>query len=300
MRTGFVGGPLADHLLRRLGERAARKGYCDGSAYRGRSKLEVLFGESFWGRIAGKVVIDFGCGTGSEAIELAQRGAARVIGIDIVDHALDSARQAAADAGVADRCQFVTQTDEQADVIVSVDGFEHFGDPEGVLHAMRRLLKPSGCVLLSFGPTWLHPLGGHLFSVFPWAHLIFTERALIRWRSRFKQDGATRFEEVEGGLNQMTIRRFRRLVAGGPFEVETFEAVPIRKLRVLANALTREFLTGSVRCSFRPRPVVAPVQPRLQEVHELPLGLRLPQPSYAASPMQDLAQSFGGGDSEGA
>jgi len=47
MRTGFVGGPLADHLLRRLGERAARKGYCDGSAYRGRSKLEVLFGETF-------------------------------------------------------------------------------------------------------------------------------------------------------------------------------------------------------------------------------------------------------------
>jgi len=253
MRTGFLGGPLAEHLLRRFGDRAARKGYCDGSAYRDRSKLEVLFGKSIWLRIAGQVVIDFGCGTGSEAIEMAQHGAARVIGLDIATHSLDAARRAAEAAGVADRCRFLVHAEEVADVIVSVDGFEHFADPEGALRVMRRLLKPSGRVLLSFGPTWLHPLGGHLFSVFPWAHLMFTERALIRWRSRFKQDGATRFEEVEGGLNQMTIRRFRRLVAESPLELEAFEAVPIRRLRALANPLTREFLTGSVRCTLRPR-----------------------------------------------
>jgi hypothetical protein len=59
---------------------------------------------------------------------------------------------------------------------------------------MRRMIKPDGCVIAAFGPTWFHPLGGHLFSVFPWAHLIFTERALIRWRSDFKTDGATRFQ----------------------------------------------------------------------------------------------------------
>jgi hypothetical protein len=36
------------------------------------------------------------------------------------------------------------------------------------------------------------------------AHLIFKERALIRWRAGFKTDGATRFGEVAAGLNQMT------------------------------------------------------------------------------------------------
>ncbi len=51
---------------------------------------------------------------------------------------------------------------------------------------MNTLLQPAGEVLVSFGPTWYHPLGGHLFSVFPWAHLIFSEKALIRWRSTFK------------------------------------------------------------------------------------------------------------------
>jgi hypothetical protein len=99
----------------------------------------------------------------------------------------------------------------------------------------------------------LHPLGGHLFSVFPWAHLIFTESALIRWRADFKSDGATRFGEVAGGLNQMTVRRFRKLVEHSGFAVERFEAVPIRRARYLANALTRELVTSIVRCELSPR-----------------------------------------------
>ncbi len=63
---------------------------------------------------------------------------------------------------------------------------------------MDAMLKPGGRLYASFGPTWFHPYGGHLFSVFPHAHLIFTERSLIRWRSDFKSDGATRFHEVAG------------------------------------------------------------------------------------------------------
>lgn len=255
IRTGIIGGPLADRVLQRLGGRAARKGYCDGSAYRGRSKLEVLFGDGIWSEISGKTVADFGCGSGSEAIELAEHGAASVIGIDILEHSLETARRAAERAGVAGRCHFTKRTDTPVDVVISLDGFEHFGDPEGVLRAMSRMLKPSGRALVTFGPTWLHPLGGHLFSVFPWAHLLFTERALIRWRSGFKHDGATRFGEVEGGLNQMTIFRFRRLVAKSPLEFETLETIPIRRLRAVSNPLTREFVTSSVRCRLRPRTV---------------------------------------------
>jgi hypothetical protein len=108
-------------------------------------------------------------------------------------------------------------------------------------------------VLTSFGPTWYHPLGGHLFSVFPWAHLVFTEKALIRWRSDFKTDRATKFGEVAGGLNQMTIKRFERVVAESPFRFEHLELVPIRKLRRVANRLTREATTAIVRCKLVPR-----------------------------------------------
>ncbi|CAN5627943.1 hypothetical protein BH23GEM9_BH23GEM9_05210 [soil metagenome] len=246
---GAIGGEIGYRLLKRIGG-TGDSGRTDGSAYRGRSKLDVLLGAMLWDAIRDRVVIDFGCGTGDEAVEMAQRGARDVIGLDLQERFLCVGRERAAAAGVADRCTFVSWTDERAEVIVSIDAFEHFDDPAGVLRAMRDLLAPGGRVIASFGPTWYHPLGGHLFSVFPWAHLVFTERAFIRWRSDFKNDGATRFHEVAGGLNQMTIRRFERTVAASPLRFETFELVPIRKLAPLANRFTREFTTSIIRCTL--------------------------------------------------
>ena len=143
-----------------------------------------------------KVIIDFGCGDGEDAVEIAKRGARKVIGVDILEHSLARARKRAAEYGVTRNCTFTTKTDEKADVILSLDAFEHFEDPAEILRVMRRLLKDNGRVLAAFGPTWYHPLGGHLFSPFPWAHLIFTERALLRWRSGFKGDRGPELEEV--------------------------------------------------------------------------------------------------------
>src|ERR1019366_3298728 len=171
-----------------------------------------LMGDEFFTKIAGKVVIDFGSGEGAEAVEMAGRGAKRVIGIDIREDVLQAARQRAGSTGVQNTCLFVSSTKELADIVVSLDAFEHFADPAGILRIMNTLLQPTGEVLVSFGPTWYDPLGGHLFSVFPWAHLIFSEKALIRWRSTFETDGATRFSEVAGGLNQMTIAKFEELM----------------------------------------------------------------------------------------
>jgi SAM-dependent methyltransferase len=221
---------------------------CSGCAYEGKSKLVVLMGADFFARIAGKVVIDFGCGAGVEAVEMAGKGAKRVIGIDIRADALEAARQEALTAGVQDTCLFASSTKELADIVVSMDAFEHFADPAGILRTLDTLLQPAGEVMVSFGPTWYHPIGGHLFSVFPWAHLLFSEKAFIRWRSTFKTDGATRFREVAGGLNQMTIAKFEDLVADSPLKFASLELVPIRKLRRFHNRLTREFTTGVVRC----------------------------------------------------
>jgi len=249
--VGLIGGSLGYQILRRVaGGGGGRGAAMDGSVYATRSKLEVLLGAGVWDAIRGRTVVDFGCGEGEEAVEMASRGAAAVVGVDIQSRMLDIARARAERAGVADRCRFVEVYDGRADVIVSVDAFEHFDDPAAMLRLMHGMLAPGGKVLVSFGPTWYHPLGGHLFSVFPWAHLLFTERALIRWRSDFKTDGATRFREVAGGLNQMTIGRFERIVAASPLRFASFEAVPIRKLHRLSNRLTREVTTAIVRCTL--------------------------------------------------
>jgi SAM-dependent methyltransferase len=247
----LIGGELGYRLLRRISPPEKRKQVAPPPlAGPGPSKLVEHWGAGVWGRLKGKKVIDFGCGLGHETVEAALHGARRVVGVDMRERVLEQARAAARAAGVADRCAFVTATDEKADVVLSLDAFEHFADPGGVLGLMARLLVPGGHILASFGPTWYHPRGGHGFSVFPWAHLLFRERALCRWRADFKDDGAKRFRDVDGGLNGMTIGHFRRLVWQSGLRCERFEAVPIRGLGWLHNRLTRELFTSLVRCEL--------------------------------------------------
>jgi SAM-dependent methyltransferase len=203
-----------------------------------------------WAELTGRTVIVFGCRTGADVIEMARHGARRVIGLDIVREALDVAALAAERANVSDRCEFRTTTTEKADAIICIDSFEHFDDPAAILQTMSELLEPGGTVFVSFGPPWFHPYGGHSFSIFPWAHLLFTEKSLLRWRRDYCNDGATRFAEVQGGLNQMTLRRFEHLIQQSPFRMSDFKAIPIRPLRLLHNKLTREFFTSMIRCKL--------------------------------------------------
>lgn len=51
-------------------------------------------------------VLDLGCGTGANAVYLAQRGF-DVVGLDFTPIAIERAAERAAGAGVADRCRFV-------------------------------------------------------------------------------------------------------------------------------------------------------------------------------------------------
>jgi hypothetical protein len=135
-------------------------------------------------------------------------------------------------------------------VILTLDAFEHFSDPAEILKTMAGLLSPGGTCLVSFGPPWYHPWGAHTL-IFPWAHLVFTEKAVMNWRLPYKNDGA--LSDGSGGVNRMTIARFEKLVKESPFEFARFEPVPIRKLRWAHNRLTREFTTAVVRAELRLR-----------------------------------------------
>lgn len=247
---GIVGGTLARAYLN--SKTWPQDDGASPAAYQGKSKLEVLFGPDVWTELGGKTVLDFGCGEGKEAVEIAAHGAAHVTGIDIRGDLLAKAVARAQAAGVESFCSFSTAVSGQFDVVLSLDSMEHFADPGRILAAMASMLAPTGYVLMSFGPPWLHPKGHH-FPLFPWAHLVFTERAMMEWRARFKSDGAKKFGECLGGLNQMTIRKFESLVATSPLEAATCELVPIRSLRSIHSPLTSEFTTAVVRCRLRLR-----------------------------------------------
>ncbi len=250
---GVLGGSIGVRILRTIAKDVPQRDCVQSTT--ADTKTDAVFGAHQQGSLAGKTVIDFGCGDGQQAITMA--GAApdcRVIGLDIQQKHLDRARLRAQHTGVEQRCTFATTTDERADLIVSFDAFEHFSDPLAILNIMSGLLKPTGEVMVSFGPTWLHPYGGHLFSVFPWSHLIFTEQALIRWRARFRHDGARSFDEVDGGLNQIRIAEFERLVEASPLMIDWLETVPIRGLNILRHRYLREFGSSLVRCRLVLRP----------------------------------------------
>jgi SAM-dependent methyltransferase len=246
----LIGGELGYRVLQQFPIPGTWKSRLTETSSPSSGKLESYWGADIWRALRGRTVLDYGCGFGGDTIEIAKRGAARVLGVDIVPQALAVAVQAAKRANVAERCVFQTTATESVDAIICIDCFEHFADPAAVLQTMADRLQPEGIAYISFGPPWFHPYGGHSFSVFPWAHLLFTEGALLRWRSCHCSDGATRFHEVRGGLNQMTVRRFERLVEASPLRMTDFEAIPIRPVRWLHNRMTREFFTSMIRCKL--------------------------------------------------
>jgi len=247
---GFIGGNLGYKILKIIAPRTKNDQTVHDDSDN-ELKLQQYYGNNIFKRVANKTVIDFGCGQGNQAVEIAKMSkTTNMIGLDIQKRHLKKGIKKAKELSVSNRCKFSTTTNELADIILSKDAFEHFSNPSEILEIMSRLLKPNGYVLAAFGPTWYHPYGGHLFSTFPWSHLIFTEKAQILWRSDFKTDGATKFSEVDGGLNQITINQFEQIVQKSPFSLDFLETIPLKGISILRSKLLREFGSSIVRCKL--------------------------------------------------
>lgn len=86
--------------------------------------------------ISGRSVLDIGCGPGHYGVELARRGAARVLGIDFADGMLDIARSGAVKAGVGDRCEFRQSDffkdsyDERFDYVIAMGFMDYVAAPK--------------------------------------------------------------------------------------------------------------------------------------------------------------------------
>lgn len=207
------------------------------------------------GGVRGKVVMDFGCGWGGETLWLAQR-AARVVGCDINAEALDQARQCQARWDVRN-VQFVQSAStalplesDSVDAVFSTNVFEHVMQPAEALSEIRRVLKPGGCFVSTFGPLFYSPLGYHLpwATQVPYAHLLFGLAPILRVRNRRRSpiDVAT---WQDTGLNRMTFFGFRQAVKRSGFKVERLRRIAVRGLNVPARMpLVGNLLTFGVDC----------------------------------------------------
>ncbi|NRA76038.1 MAG: methyltransferase domain-containing protein, partial [Planctomycetes bacterium] len=156
---------------------------------------------------AGQTVCDLGCGNGYHALRLARRvgSSGKILAVDIQQPMLDMLEERSAEAGLDNIELILGDTadpkipDGSCDLILLVDVYHEFSDPETMLAKMRRALKPDGRIALvefrSEDPEVpikkLHkmskqqilkeylPAGFRLdeqFDELPWQHLMFFGR----------------------------------------------------------------------------------------------------------------------------
>jgi SAM-dependent methyltransferase len=190
--------------------------------------------KEFFNRFNGKLdfkqksVLDIGHGFGSNCIYMAQNGATRVVGIEIDEHRYDFARQKLATEykELSNIVEFRIADDtfnEQFDIVVSKDSFEHYANPEDFITVMKQHMNKDGIIAIGFSPLWKAPYGGHItyMTKLPWAHLLFPESVIMQERKRFRlEDEARSFEEMKGGLNKMTLKRYLNIIKNSGLDIE--------------------------------------------------------------------------------
>lgn len=107
--------------------------------------------------VEGKRVLDVGCGSGRYCVELAARGAAEAVGVDLSPRMIELADALALAEHVDSRCRFL-QVDVRAyrpevtfDAALAMGFFDYVMDP---LPVMRHLAVMAGTIVASFPALW--------------------------------------------------------------------------------------------------------------------------------------------------
>ncbi len=241
------------------------------------SRWEHHWGEEFarshmnpHGDLAGRRVLDVGCGLGGKTVAYAEAGA-RAVGLDLVEENIAQSRRYAEEQGasagflVADAAALPVR-DETFDTVVANDAMEHFADPAAALAEMARSVVKGGAVWIFFTPHY-SPLGSHLYDYVytPWCHLLFTRGQLARAIRRIVEErkaGETEaeldarvdaiMESYDRDLNHMSVGRFLRIVRSVPaLRVSALELRPAKYawLAPLTRVPgVRELVSGFVIC----------------------------------------------------
>jgi 2-polyprenyl-3-methyl-5-hydroxy-6-metoxy-1,4-benzoquinol methylase len=150
--------------------------------------------------LSDKTVLDVGCGSGRYCIAFAERGARRVVGVDMAPAMIDLAIEHARRAAVVDRCEFrvgsfpsVIPVDERFDACTAMGFFDYIDRPVPILSSMRELTRST--IVMSFPKSqeWRAPLRRIRFRFLRCPLFLYSEAEV---RGILADAGLTRFEWI--------------------------------------------------------------------------------------------------------
>lgn len=152
--------------------------------------------------LAGKKILDVGCGSGRFCIAFAQNGARKVIGVDFAPAMIEIANELAEAANLADVCEFrvgafpgvVSAEEAPFDACTGNGFFDYVDQPVPIIARMRELT--SGKLVLSFPKAveWRVPIRRFRFWLKGTPLFLYREEQV---KQILREAGVSNYEWVE-------------------------------------------------------------------------------------------------------
>jgi 2-polyprenyl-6-hydroxyphenyl methylase/3-demethylubiquinone-9 3-methyltransferase len=166
--------------------------------------------------LAGKNVVDVGCGGGILSESMARRGA-KVTGIDLSEKALKVADLHSLETGVQVRYELITaealaeRESGAFDVVTCMEMLEHVPDPAAIVAACAKLVKPGGRVFFSTinrnPKAYLHAVIGaeYVLRLLPKGTHDYAKFITPAELSQFARNAGLQIDALKGmGFNPLT------------------------------------------------------------------------------------------------
>jgi len=150
--------------------------------------------------LAGKSVLDVGCGSGRYCIAYAQRGATRVVGVDFAAAMIELAIEHSRRYSVADRCEFRAGLfpdavpDGSFDASSAMGFFDYVEDAAPVVARMREMTRSTMIMSFPKSREWRAPIRRLRFLLSGCPLFLYTEAKV---REILSDAGVNEFEWIE-------------------------------------------------------------------------------------------------------
>jgi len=198
------------------------------------------------------IALEVGCGDGLVCEYIANLGAKKVVGVDILPNVGYNFPNSKIEY-LCRNAQSLPFPDHSFDIVYSIATFEHISNPSEVLSEMIRLLKIGGYFYIRAEPLYHSAFGHHMFNYFeefPWIHLRKSPEQILHYATatgaaeRIQEDMG---EPAEKYINAMLSKRH---INGLLLDQYDLAALQVREdIHVLSYSVThrgRELLTPSI------------------------------------------------------